>query len=231
MIGPHRVLAVIPARGGSKGLIGKNIRQAKGRPLLAWTVDAATASQYIDKVVVSSDDTAIMAVARDLGCDVPFRRPDDLATDTASSIDVVLHAIDAVPGYETIVLLQPTSPLRTASDIDAACALHAGHSFAPCVSVSQAAQSPYLMFDVADDLSMRPLLVLPSADSRRQNLPTVYALNGAIYISDVGSLRISRTFITSQTVAYVMPADRSIDIDTASDFDAFCATVNRESHA
>lgn len=230
MIGSRRVLGVIPARGGSKGLVGKNIRLANGRPLLAWTIEAARASKCLDRVVLSSDDEAIMSVARSLGCDVPFRRPDELATDTASSIDVVLHALDVVPGYDTVVLLQPTSPLRTAADIDAACELYARPPGVSCVSVSPAEQSPYLMYRVADDLSMQPLLPLPSTATRRQDLPDAFALNGAIYIADVSFLRVARTFLTTQAVAYVMPRERSIDIDTASDFDAFCLTVPREFH-
>ena len=230
MIGSRRVLGVIPARGGSKGLVGKNIRLANGRPLLAWTIEAARASKCLDRVVLSSDDEAIMSVARSLGCDVPFRRPDELATDTASSIDVVLHALDVVPGYDTVVLLQPTSPLRTAADIDAACELYARPPGVSCVSVSPAEQSPYLMYRVADDLSMQPLLPLPSTATRRQDLPDAFALNGAIYIADVSFLRVARTFVTTQAVAYVMPRERSIDIDTASDFDAFCLAVPREFH-
>lgn len=231
MIGPHRVLAVIPARGGSKGLAGKNIRLAHGRPLLAWTIEAARASRFIDHVVLSSDDESIMSVARAFGCDVPFRRPDELATDTATSIDVVLHALDAVPGFDTVVLLQPTSPLRTEDDIDAACALHAECDGAPCVSVSVVEKSPYLMYELADDHRMQPVLPAPADVTRRQDFPAVFALNGAIYISRVGELRAARTFISSHTVAYVMPHDRALDIDTASDFDAFSCIIERNFHA
>ena len=227
MIGSQKVLGVIPARGGSKGLVGKNIRLAHGRPLLAWTIDAARASKSVDRVVISTDDDGIMAVALSLGCDVPFRRPDHLATDTATSIDVVLHALDALPGFDTVVLLQPTSPLRTGDDIDNACALYARTGGGPCVSVSVVDHSPYLMYQLAEDLSIRPLLPMPDGATRRQDLPVAFALNGAIYISSVGDLRTTRTFITSHTVAYVMPQARSLDIDTISDFDAFSNIVNQ----
>ena len=121
MIGNRKVLAVIPARGGSKALPGKNILTINGRPLIDWSIAAARGSRFVDRVVLSSDDDAIMAAAAACGCEVPFRRPTDLATDAASTIDVVLHALDALPGYDVVMVLQPTSPLRTAGDIDAAC--------------------------------------------------------------------------------------------------------------
>ena len=127
MIDGLSVLALVPARGGSKGLPGKNIRPAAGRPLLDYTVAAARSSACIDRVVLSSDDEAIMRVARASGCEVPFRRPAALATDEATSIDVVLHALDQLPPHDLVVLLQPTSPLRTAADIDGACRLLLQH--------------------------------------------------------------------------------------------------------
>mgnify|MGYP003462782716 FL=1 len=108
MIDGLRVLALIPARGGSKGLPGKNIRPVGGRPLLTWTIHAARTSRYVDRLVLSSDDPAIIAVAEHEGCEVPFRRDAALATDEASSADVVLDAIGRLPGHDVVVLLQPT---------------------------------------------------------------------------------------------------------------------------
>ena len=156
MIGNGKVLAVIPARGGSKGLPGKNILPVGGKPLIAYSIDAARACAAVDRVIVSSDDDAIIAAARACGCDVPFRRPDELATDTAASIDVILHALDQVPGYDYVVLLQPTSPLRTAADIDAACERLAGHGAQACVSVSPVEQSPYWMYHISDGGELKP---------------------------------------------------------------------------
>lgn len=217
MIGGRRVLALIPARGGSKGLPGKNIRPVAGRPLVAWTIEAARAAAAPDQVVLSSDDEAIMAVAREWGCEVPFRRPEALATDEASSIDVVLHALGALPGFDFVMLLQPTSPLRTAADIDAACALLATTSAPSCVSVAPAEQSPYWMVRLDERQRMAPILPLPPGVTRRQDLPAAYVLNGAIYIADCAWLREQRSFVGEGTVAYVMPAERSIDIDTLAD--------------
>jgi CMP-N,N'-diacetyllegionaminic acid synthase len=133
VIGDRKVLALIPARGGSQGLPGKNILPVRGRPLLAWSVDAARGSRRVDRVVLSSEDEAVIAAARACGCDVPFRRPYALASDTAPTIDVVLHALDALPGYDVVVLLQPTSPLRTVADIDGACVRFATSGAPACV--------------------------------------------------------------------------------------------------
>ena len=129
-----KVLALITARGGSKGLPRKNVLLAGGKPLIAWTVEAAVSSECIDRVVLTSDDDEIMAAAMAAGCDVPFCRPAHLASDVATSLDVVLHAIDQLPGYEYVVLLQPTSPLRTAADIDAAFELMLETEAPSCVS-------------------------------------------------------------------------------------------------
>ena len=231
MIGTRKVLALIPARGGSKGLPGKNILPVAGRPLLAWSVDAARAARSIDRVVLSSDDDAIMAAARACGCEVPFVRPAALASDTATTIDVVMHALDALPGYDLIVLLQPTSPLRTAADIDAACERLASSGAPACVSVSPVDQSPYWMYRLGDNQGLVPVVEAPPGVTRRQDLPAVYALNGAVYVADTAWLRQSRTFITRETVAHVMPAERSIDIDTIADFEAFEKSVTENAHA
>lgn len=229
MIGKRRILALIPARGGSKGLPGKNILPVGGRPLIGWTIAAARGSRHVDRVLLSSDDDAIIAAARACGCDVPFRRPAELSTDTAPMIDVVLHAIDAVPDYEIVVLLQPTSPLRTAADIDAACELLERNGAPACVSVSPVEQSPYWMYRLTDAGRMAPLLEAPQV-TRRQDLPEVYTLNGAVYVADASWLRQHRTFVTADTVAHVMPPERSIDIDTAADLEAFQRILAEHPH-
>lgn len=231
MIGARRVLAVIPARGGSKGLPGKNILPVNGRPLLAWSVEAGRGARHVDRVVLSSDDDVIIAAGRACGCEVPFRRPAALATDTASSLDVVLHALDSLPGYDVVVLLQPTSPLRTAADIDGACATFVASGASSCVSVALADQSPHWMYRLDAGRTLVPLLAQPDLTLRRQDLPKVYVLNGAIYIADVAWLRRHRTFVGADTVAYVMPAARSLDIDSAADFEAFRRAMNEDVHA
>ncbi|MBS0366244.1 MAG: acylneuraminate cytidylyltransferase family protein [Proteobacteria bacterium] len=231
MLDGRSVLALIPARGGSKGLPGKNILQARGRPLLAWSVAAAQASRFIDRVVLSSEDEAIMAAARACGCEVPFQRPNELASDATPTIDVVLHALDALPGYDVVILLQPTSPLRTAADIDAACERFVASGASACVSVSRAEQSPYWMFRLVANNALVPIIEAPLETTRRQDLPEVYVLNGAIYVADAALLRQTRTFLTRDTVAHVMPTERSLDIDTESDFQAFKKMVAEDVNA
>ncbi len=231
MIGTRKILALIPARGGSKGLPGKNTLPVAGRPLLAWSVDAARAARSVDRVVLSSDDDAIMAAARACGCEVPFVRPAALGSDTATTIDVVMHALDALPGYDLIVLLQPTSPLRTAADIDAACERLASSGAPACVSVSPVDQSPYWMYRLGDNQGLVPVVETPPGVTRRQDLPAVYTLNGAVYVADIAWLRQTRTFVTRETVAHLMPAERSIDIDTIADFAAFEKSITENDHA
>lgn len=220
MIDGKRVLGIIPARGGSKGVPGKNVRVVGNKPLIVWTIEAALAASHVDRVIVSSDDDAIIAVARSAGADVPFRRPGHLATDSASSIDVILHALDELPGYDLVVLLQPTSPLRVAADIDGAIESCVRAGAPACVSVSEAEQSPYWMFQLEAGNRLRPLLGEIHTASRRQELPQVYMLNGAIYVADCGWLRQTRAFLTLDTIAYLMPCDRSVDIDTPADLAA-----------
>ena len=217
MINGNRVLGVIPARGGSKGVPGKNIRHVGGKPLIAWTIEAGQASKIIDRVVLSSDDLEIISVAQKHNCDVPFVREPQLAEDTTPTIDVVLDALNRYPAYEWVVLLQPTSPLRTSQDIDQAIERCVALKAPSCVSVCLAQESPYWMFTLKQDAHLTALLP-NQAVTRRQDLPPVYSLNGAIYVAKSEWLKCERKFLTSETVAYEMPVERSLDIDTESDF-------------
>lgn len=219
------VIALITARGGSKGLPRKNVLLAKGKPLVAWTVEAAISSKCVDRVVLSSDDDEIMAAAKSAGCEIPFRRPDHLASDIASSMDVVLHALEQLPGYEYVVLLQPTSPLRTAADIDAAFSLMHERAAPSCVSVCEADLSPYWMYRVAGDNTLQRLIPEDEGIMRRQDLPPIYVLNGAIYIARIDWLRANKSFIGEETVAYLMAKERSLDIDTKEDFEIFRSRI------
>jgi N-acylneuraminate cytidylyltransferase len=224
----NKVLALITARGGSKGLPRKNVLLAGGKPLLAWTVDAAISAECVDRVVLSSDDHEIMDAARSAGCDVPFCRPAHLASDVATSIDVVLHALNQLPGYEYVVLLQPTSPMRTAADIDAAFELMINSGAPSCVSVCDVDQSPYWMYKVAAGNKLERLLSEVDRVTRRQDLPPVYVLNGAIYFAHIDWLRANNSFVGVETVAYLMPKERSLDIDNAQDFELFRSRIEGE---
>ena len=227
MIAGKRVLAVIPARGGSKGVPGKNIRPLAGRPLIAWTIAATAHAPEIDRAVVSSEDAAIMETARQWGGDAPFMRPAELARDDTPGIAPVLHALDALPeSYDYVVLLQPTSPLRTGADISAALALCLEQNAPACVSVSAPHHAPWWMFSLSDTRRLQPLFPKDALPSRRQDMPEVYALNGAVYVAEVEWLRETRSFLTPETAAYVMPPGRSLDIDTELDFRIAEAVAN-----
>lgn len=216
MINGNKIIAIIPARGGSKGLPGKNIRILGGKPLIAWTIEAAHGSRYLDRVILSSDDDEIISVAAEYKCDIPFKRDSNLAADDTPSIEVVIDALKRCPGYDWVVLLQPTSPLRTFEDIDRTIEQLATLNASACVTVCEAEQSPYWMFVLGDEARLLP--IIPASNfTRRQDLPPAYVLNGAVYIARIDWLLNERTFLSKDTVAYIMPSARSIDIDTEQD--------------
>jgi CMP-N,N'-diacetyllegionaminic acid synthase len=211
-----RALAVITARGGSKGLPGKNVRAVAGKPLIVWTIEAGLGSKYVDRLILSSDDETIISVARDAGCDVPFRREARLAADDTSSIDVVLDAIERCPNYEWLLVLQPTSPLRTSADIDAAVECCIASSSPSCISVCAVEQNPHWMYREKDG---RLVSIMEGPEiQRRQELPPVYIANGAIYVAQTAwFLQHRKLFLPGTTVGYQMPVHRSIDIDDIED--------------
>ena len=217
MIGGERVLALIPARGGSKGIPRKNVKPLGGVPLIEWTIRAAQDSRYIDSVVVSTDDAEIKSVSKNAGAEVPFTRPAELSTDSATGLSVVRHALDQLPGYDLVVLLQPTSPLRSVDDVDAA--IEMVHS-SKCmvVSVVEAAKSPFWMFGLSSDGLLQPLMNEGLSRTNRQELPRAYVLNGAVYAANVNDFVNHESFLSPSTRALIMPAERSIDIDTELDW-------------
>lgn len=216
------VLGLVTARGGSKGVPRKNVRDLGGRPLIARSIEVALASRWIDRVVVSTDDDEIMAASRVAGAEVPFRRPAELSGDASPHIDVVVHAIEHVraSGYdpEYVLLLQPTSPFRTVADIDASVAIaHAGSAEA-VVSVTESPHHPVLCRTIDAAGRLQKLVTTGPAYPRRQDLPDIYALNGAIFLCKTQVLLEQRTFYPEDTHAYVMPASRSLEIDTLWDW-------------
>lgn len=219
MIGDKTVLAIIPARGGSKGVPRKNIRDLAGKPLIAWTIEEANKSKYIDRLILSSEDTEIIAVAKDWGCEVPFVRPQELAQDETPGIDPVLHAIQALKEkYDYVVLLQATSPLRTVKDIDGCLELMIKENAKSCVSVTEPDKSPYWMYKMSgSNYKLDPLIPQDVNFSCRQDLPKVYALNGAVYVNQCEHLLNTKKMIFDETIGYRMPKERSIDIDTEAD--------------
>lgn len=219
----QRILAIIPARGGSKRLPGKNILPLCGKPLIAWTIEAAINSKYIDNVIVSTDDTAIAAVAQTFGANVPFIRPQSLSGDTARSIDVVLHAIDFMEQkgavYNQVILLQPTSPLRDEDDIDAAIAYYFQRRAKAVVGVCENEHNPIWSNTLNETCEMNHFIPSHYNNARSQDLPIYYRINGAFYMVDISVLRKELTFFLENNIyAYIMAQEHSVDIDTRIDF-------------
>lgn len=217
-----KILGLVTARGGSKRLPGKNIRVLGGRPLIAWTLNAAKESGVLESILVSTDDQDIAKVAMEWRGDVPWLRPAELATDTANSIDVVLHALDWFESVHSlldgVMLLQPTSPFRTAETIRQAVELFTANGQRPVVGVSPVCVHPAWCFQVEHN-SMTPMLGWDAINYRSQDLPPAYALNGAIYVATPAFLRQHRTFFTAETCPMVINKSvEALDIDTEWDW-------------
>jgi len=194
-------LAIIPARGGSKGLPRKNILPLVGKPLIHWTIEAAQQSQYLDRVILSSEDDEIISIAKQAQCDVPFIRPQTLAEDETAGIAPILHAIETLEQkYDFIVVLQPTSPLRMAEDIDAAIRLCIDNNSPFCVSVTEPDKHPYWSYTLSDKKQLQALF--PNPPLRRQELPDVFVLNGAVYVAKVDDLLQQQNFLNNETLAF-----------------------------
>jgi CMP-N-acetylneuraminic acid synthetase len=226
-----RILSIIPARAGSKRLPGKNILPLAGKPVIQWTIEAAIASACLTKIVVSSDDPRALQVARACGV-AGLDRPPELATDTAKTTDVVSHVIDvhARQGehFDAIMLLQPTSPLRSADDIRAARQLFVERSAGSVVSLCPAEHPPLLMTTIGTDGALGTFYAsLRNIPHRSQDMPAYCRLNGALYIVKTEQYLQHRTLFCDPGFAYIMPAERSVDIDTKIDLFECEALVNR----
>ncbi|TJY41967.1 acylneuraminate cytidylyltransferase family protein [Cohnella pontilimi] len=219
MIAGRSVLAVITARGGSKGVLRKNIHPLAGKPLISWTIECAKASRYIDRCIISTEDSEIAAVSREWGGDVPFLRPEELAKDDTPGVEPVLHAASTIAGYDLIVLLQPTSPLRKPDDIEACLETLVSSNATSCVTVTQADKSPLWMYNLDETGGMMPVLQAEDRSLPRQKLAPVYVLNGAVYALQREHLMETKKLLDDRTLASIMPRERSLDIDTWEDFE------------
>ncbi|MBN2735018.1 MAG: acylneuraminate cytidylyltransferase family protein [Methanomicrobiaceae archaeon] len=217
------IIAIIPARGGSKGVKKKNIRMLGGKTLIHYTISAAQKSEYIDHVIVSTDDSEIRDVALSEGAKVIIR-PAKISGDDSSTIEAIFHAMDEKDisdlNPDVIVLLQPTSPFRTSSDIDAALELFLQNDCDSVISVTESNHSPYWNM-LYDGEYLEPLFEKKLVEMRRQDLPKTYLPNGAIYIASIMTLKSTRSFYSPKTKPYFMSAEKSIDID--SEFDLMFA--------
>jgi len=212
-------VAIVPARGGSKGIPRKNLCPVLGRPLLHYSVMAGLGASSVDRVVVSTEDAEIARVAAGMGAEV-LDRPAGLATDEAPTIDVVLHALDALEAQGqtvgAVVLLQPTSPLRTAADVDAAVGLWREGGCDSVVSVAMSDHPPQWSFTIEGGL-LRPLFEDKFLRMRRQEVPATYRTVGAVFVASRDTLRRHHGFYGGRVRPYVMPKERSVDVDTELD--------------
>jgi CMP-N,N'-diacetyllegionaminic acid synthase len=219
-----KVLAVIPARGGSKGVPQKNIRLLAGKPLIGYTIDAARDSQELSRWIVSTDDEAIARVSRECGAEVPFMRPELLATDSAKAIPVIQHALQEMEErdntqYDAVMMLQPTTPFRTAEDIDQAIRILRDTGADSVISVVDVeGHHPARMKFLKDGRLIDPPYCEAYENQPRQELEPMYLRNGAIYLTRREVL-MNNSFKGTDCRALIMENDRSVNIDTMLDFD------------
>lgn len=217
-------LGIIPARGGSKGLPGKNIKVLNGKPLIAWTIETALKSNYLDEVMVTTDDNEIAKISKDFGAKVPFLRPEILAGDISTSFDAIKHTIDFYKyemnkEYDYVILLEPTSPLREVQDIDKAIKILINSEADSIVGISRTeSQNPaFLVTKDSNGLiygyENKNIEIL-----RRQDIKDVYFFEGTIYISKTNILLDKKTFYHENTIGYEVPKYKSLEVDDIYDF-------------
>lgn len=214
-----RILALIPARGGSKGIKGKNIRNIGEKPLIAYTIEAALQSGCFDSVAVSTDNSEIAKISQQYGAEIPFLRPSILASDMSKTIEAVLHAknelLKAGREFDLLVLLQPTQPLRTSDDIRGAIDLFFDRRLNSLVSVCPVYDHPILIRTMGLDFRLSKLLDT-SSTVRRQDMPPFFRVNGAIYINYINNITLETSFNDNE-YGYIMDYAHSIDIDSEAD--------------
>lgn len=218
------MIAVIPARGGSKGLPRKNVLPLAGKPLIAYTIEAAQQAACIDEVIVTTDDLEIAEISQLYGATAPFIRPEHLATDTASAIDVYLHAIEWLSenrnaNISKFMVLLPTTPLRTSNDIDNAYNLFMQEEATTLVAVKEAKVPPSWYMEVGENHLLKPCKFGEGLMNNRQDNRKYYIICGAIYILDYDLLKNHRTYYSDKTIAYIMQSNHAVDIDYQGDFD------------
>jgi N-acylneuraminate cytidylyltransferase len=230
-----KLLTIIPARGGSKRVPGKNLRLLGDRPLVQWSIESAKGMQDVSDILLTTDDPLIASAGRAAGATVPWLRPALLATDTASSVDVCLHALDwyeaNVQKVDGLLLLQPTSPFRRKESLESGCQLFESHGLRPVVGVSPASSHPMWCFRTCGD-SLSPFMPDFRENLRSQDLPPAYTVNGAFYLITPGDLREHRRFLLANTVPLVMDEpEAAVDIDTEWDWQIASAIVDLQSRA
>lgn len=217
-----KIFAIIPARGGSKGVKRKNIKLLDGKPLIQYSIDEGKKSKYIDDVYVSTEDEEIAKISKDLGAKVPYLRPESLALDTSSTSEVILDFIEKIEknlSYDLVVLLQPTTPLRTVQDIDNAIEKFCQKNYTSLITVAPMPHPIQYVRKIDDKGFLQKYVDYDNKKSRRQDFEKLYILNGAIYIMTVENYKIYKSFDIKDTGYYLMSSENSADIDNPIDFD------------
>lgn len=216
-----RILAIIPARGGSKGIKNKNIRLLNKKPLITYSIDVAKLCSYIDYILVTTDSEKIADISKTAGASVPFIRPEYLASDNAKTIDVLIHAIEVLKSmnmtFDYVVLLQPTQPLRLKKHLDEAIEQIVDFGCDSLVSVCEVSENPILMRTIDESGKLSRILSFNST-IRRQDFPKFYKVNGSIYINKIDKKFNKNTSLNDNEYAYLMPKEYSVDIDEEKDF-------------
>ena len=225
-----KTLGIIPARGGSKGIPRKNLKNLGTKPLIGWTIEQALGAVLLDDVFVTTEDDEIATVAQRWGAKVPFTRPKELAQDTTPGIDVILHALDYAQNFQRIVVLQPTSPFRTSADIDGIIQYCNDRRAPSAVSVTPASKHPFWSYYLEDE-ALVPLINSDATKKTRQELPEAFNLNGALYLAEIEWLKQTKTLLHDTTLGYVMPPERSIDLDTELDWKWAEFLLENDKHA
>jgi len=215
------ILAIIPARGGSKGIPKKNVKSFAGKPLISHSINVANKSTYITRIIVSTEDIEISEISMEYGAEI-LDRPQNLAGDDSSTIDVILHSLNLLKLNENyipdiVVLIQPTSPLRLIKDIDDSIKLFINNNCDSVISVCEVEPSPYWGLKIEKNY-LKPAFGEKYLESKRQDLPKLYVPNGSIFISKPQIIKKFSSFQTEKTMAYLMPPERSVDIDNDLDF-------------
>lgn len=211
-----KILGLIPARGGSKGILKKNLYPFNNKPLIEWTIESAKKSNILDEIIVSTDDNSIADFSKRLGINVPFLRDKKLAEDNSLIIDTVLDLIEKFNDYSHVLLLQPTSPLRTHIDIKNIISMMKANKSQSLVSVTEAKENPALFFNINENNYLSKSFESEKG-SNRQIYKKYYVLNGALFLASLDHLKEFKSFISKSTMAYIMPLERSIDIDNLID--------------
>lgn len=224
MGGFNLVIAIIPARSGSRGLFGKNIKKMNDKPLIWYTINSAKKSKFVNKIIVSTDDDSIANISKSFGAEIPFMRPKELARDDSLAIDNYIYTIDRLNtefNYCIVkfIVLQPTSPLRISLDIDSAIKIFKEKKADSVISVSEAIHPPLWSKKIDKNGILRNYFDIKIGNKNRQDIGKAYMPNGAIFVFKFSLLKEKCSYYSDKTYPYIMPLERSIDIDSKLDFE------------